>query len=118
MTSTAFTKTVRLGTVSVGRRNASVFCKIDFDGRRLSISGVEGPTIGGNCMGGCGQIDMHLTPAAFRALAPGWSRALVAKFLNTWGRWHLNTMRAGSPAQRDFYRGLRHMPGRVDGRWP
>jgi hypothetical protein len=96
----ALHKTVRLGTVRTYIGDTSVFCKIDFDGCRLSIIGVEGPKLNGDAVGSCGQIVMHLlghekiiTPA------PGWTHAMIAQFLTVWDRWHLNDMRAGSPAQ-------------------
>lgn len=109
MTDQSFTKTVRIGTTKPGivcGRAVSVFCKIKFEGGRLSISGVEGPLASGNALGGCGQIDMHLRAEHFGTFAPGWSHARVVEFLRIWGRWHLNDVRAGSPRQRDFIRGL------------
>jgi hypothetical protein len=106
MSDSSFSKIVRVGTVDVGNSRASVFCKIEFDGRRLSISGVEGPLPSGNARGGCGQIDMHLSADSFRTFGPGWSRAKAAEFLRIWGRWHLNDMRAGSPRQRDAIRAM------------
>ena len=99
-------KIVRLGTVACGRSNVSVFCKIKLVDGRLSITGVEGPTQGGNCRGGCGQIDLHLRADEFAAFAPGWDRADVSRFLKLWGRWHLNDMRAGSAVQETHLRAL------------
>lgn len=37
-----------------------VYCKIKYDGKSLSISGVEGPKANGNCRGSCGQIQDEL----------------------------------------------------------
>lgn len=51
-------KTVRLGTTKLWKRNANVFCKIQFVDGKLSITGVEGPLKSGNCLGSCGQIVM------------------------------------------------------------
>ena len=92
-----FKKTVRLGTTKIGGRWASVFCRIEWDGARLSISGVEGPLPSGNCLGGCGQIDMHNPKIG--NLAQGWTRAMLARFWQIWERWHLNDMNPGDVVQ-------------------
>jgi hypothetical protein len=94
-------KTVRLGTVNVyGKVNASVFCHIRIEDGRLSISGVEGPKRNGDALGSCGQIDMHLREAQDTiTLAPGWDKATLARFFDVWKHWHLNDMKAGTPAQ-------------------
>lgn len=90
-------------TVRIGRgMNGHVFAKIKFNANRLSITGVEGPQSNGDCRGGCGQIvvhDWHIV-----GYAPGWSQALETRFREVWERWHLNDMRAGSPAQMAFLR--------------
>ncbi len=114
---TAFRKVVRPGTVPtyVGRRT-SVFCKIELteDGR-LSISGVEGPTASGDCIGGAGQIGMHyahrnpanddrrsssLTRPEDFTFAPGWDAERWLDFLDVWKRWHLNDMSPACEHQR------------------
>jgi len=101
-------KVCRLGAVPMGRTNASVYVVIRVEARedatRLSICGVEGPMPSGNCRGACGQIGMHLRPGDFATFAPGWSRRRVARLLAIWDRWHLNDMRAGSPAQEAYLR--------------
>lgn len=81
------------------------FCKIEFDGRRLSISGVEEPMTNGNCHGGCGQIvDSMIEADGNRRvkLAPDWTPALLDRFRAIWGRWHLNDMRPGCEHQREW----------------
>lgn len=90
-----FKKTVRLGTVRIDDKARNVFCKIEYAGGRLSISGVEGPMPDGNAHGSCGQIDMHLRGRErdIKA-APGWNLALLRRFFEVWGEWHLNDMRA------------------------
>ncbi len=95
-----FKKVCRPGTIDIGNWRASVFIKIDYDGKRLSISGVEGPLLTGNALGGCGQINMHLRAAQFQTFAPGWDTDTVAHLLEVWKRWHLNDMRAGCEHQR------------------
>lgn len=79
------------------RRGYSLFCSISFESGKLSITGVEGPLPSGNARGSCGQIVMSDWPVT--AYAPGWSAGLVRKFRATWERWHLNDMKAGTPAQ-------------------
>jgi hypothetical protein len=95
--------------VRLGRQEAvgNTFCKIVFDGSRLSISGVEGPLQSGNCRGGCGQIDMHADQWRFAEYAPGWSAETVARFVAVWGEWHLNDLRAYDAAmKRDGWHNL------------
>lgn len=99
-----FRRVCRLGTIPIGGSNASVFVKIEYKGGKLSITGVEGPTHGGNARGGCGQIVMSLRAEHFAAFAPGWSRATVRKLLEVWDRWHLNDMRSGVPSQEEEIR--------------
>ena len=95
------TKIVRLGMREIYKdKRASVYCKIEFDGKKLSISGVEGPLRGGNAIGSCGQIDMHLGVGADITPAPEWTSDKIAAFLAIWERWHLNDMRAGCEHQR------------------
>jgi hypothetical protein len=91
-------KTVRLGKTRIGNRLVSVFCKIQIEDGKLSITGVEGPMSNGNAAGSCGQIDMHRPEIV--ELAPGWTRDKLAVFWDTWKAWHLNDMRAGCEHQR------------------
>ena len=91
-----FQKVVRLGVLRDPQCN--VYCKIEYTNGRLSIMGVEGPTRNGNAVGGCGQLSLSATDIS--EPAPGWSTERIAQFLDVWEKWHLNDMRAGSPAQR------------------
>ena len=91
-----FTKVIRPAT----RENYSIFCEIKFDGKRLSICGVEGPRRDGNCYGSCGQVVEHLTERT--TLAPGWTTEMLERFRAIWRRWHLNDMCAGCEHQRDW----------------
>lgn len=96
---TDFIKIIRLGTgCTSGGRSYSIFCKIRMAAGAVSISGVEGPLPGGNAVGGCGQINMHLKPQSITP-APGWDSDKLVRFFAVWDRWHLNGTRAGSPAQ-------------------
>lgn len=96
-------KTVRIGSVHLSGYDTlcvNLFAKIQFDGSKLSITGVEGPTRDGNCRGSCGQVVM--SEWNIRSYAPGWSAELVQQFRDTWNAWHLNNLQAGSPAQREY----------------
>ena len=102
-----FSKIVRVGRL----RGADAFAKIAFSDGRLSISGVVGPKANGGCTGSCGQWVLsfkeydprgHATLADI-APAPGWAPH-VRRFFDTWARWHLNDMRAGSAAQEAYLR--------------
>jgi hypothetical protein len=73
-----------------------VFVKVNWDGRRLSITGVEGPRNDGNCYGGCGQIRLDESRPA-----RGWHAEDVSRLRQVWERWHLNDMRAGCAHQRE-----------------
>ena len=98
--------------VLIGTRQYPLFCQIEIDNGRLSISGVIGPTKGGNARGGCGQIEWEFahrnpehndpreknptTPSRF---AKGWDVGMWYDFLEIWHLWHLNDMRAGCEHQ-------------------
>lgn len=122
-----FTRTVLLGTVDIGyAHRAKLFGQVRYgamNGRgrdgELSITGVEGPMANGDCRGGCGQLDLSYGTAEARAgidPATGWDAESIAKFFDIWGRWHLNGMRAGSPAQMEHLRTLT-FPGHSVSHW-
>jgi hypothetical protein len=90
----AFTKTVRIGIAM--HINANVYVKVAWDGKRLSITGVEGPMKNGDAKGSCGQI----RKPDFAEFAPGWTQETADKLWSIWDRWHLNDMRAGCEHQR------------------
>jgi hypothetical protein len=91
-----FTKTLRVGCGGCG----NVFVSVKFKGGKLSITGVEVPMRNGDAKGGCGQIVMH--DWALTEYAPGFDAATVETLRQVWNKWHLNDMRAGSPAQMAF----------------
>jgi hypothetical protein len=96
----AFTKIIRIGR----NANGSAYCKIQWDGKRLSITGVEGPHHGGDCKGSCGQINgtLRAYTAESWEFAEGWDYAKLTAFLDLWDEWHLNDMTAGSPDQEAY----------------
>lgn len=93
-----FSRVIRPGTIADHNgRPMNIFCKIEFKGGRLSITGVEGPLSNGDARGGCGQIDMHLSePGGLDTFQPadGWTLDMFREFLTIWRRHHLNDMRA------------------------
>ena len=93
-----FNKVVRIGSAKTCGRYYSIYCAIKYKDGRLSICGVEGPLPSGHAIGGCGQIDMHLSDD-LETFAPGWNRSKLRKFLAIWKEWHLNDMQAGTPEQ-------------------
>jgi hypothetical protein len=97
-------KILHLGRVRAGEVFVNVEYTVDGPQRRLSFTGVVGPTKDGDCRGSCGQIVDNLDPASFLNFAPGWDAAAVLKLRETWERWHLNDMTAGSPAQEAWLR--------------
>lgn len=119
VTSTAFRKTVRIGTIpdpapSAPRRRMDVFVRIEYTAGRLSLSGVEGPKENGDARGSAGQIvmgyahrdpadndaryDQPTTPADF-VFAPGWDAERWLDLVDVWERWHNNDLRPGCEHQ-------------------
>lgn len=99
-----FTKLLRPGLVDVGYGDTpklrSVFVTVAYTDGRLSLSGVEGPTANGDALGSSGQC----SDLAVVDYAPGWTAEMVDRLRAEWERWHLNDMRAGSPAQEAWLR--------------
>ncbi len=108
---------VRPGTMKTwnGGKWASIYCKINLNERgHLSISGVIGPTQGGNALGSYGQIDMEfqhrnpehdynrypspIQPRDIR-FRPGWTVGKWYTFLEYWKLYHLNGMKPGCEHQ-------------------
>lgn len=85
-------------------RMIDVFCKIIYtDNGALSISGVEGPKMNGDCLGSCGQIDISWYNDHENIIyQPGWNAEKEHKFLSTWKRWHLNDMNSACEHQREL----------------
>lgn len=77
-----------------------VVCRISYTDGRLSITGVHGPKRNGDTFGSCGQI--RLEALDFNSFDTGWTQERVNMFASIWKRFHLNDMKAGSPAQ-EFY---------------
>lgn len=93
-----------------------IFCRVkitiageDSDHRMLSITGVEGPKSNGDARGPCGpnSILEYLKEGEF-LVNSSWTGSMVLRLLDIWKLWHLNDMRAGSPAQTLLLRALRY----------
>jgi hypothetical protein len=72
-----------------------VFLTVAWDGKKLSMTGVEGPKGNGDAHGSCGQIAMH--EWADYIAAPGID---LARIRAIWDAWHLNDMKPGCLHQR------------------
>lgn len=112
-------KIIRPGCLTYEDKSVSVYCRIQYENNRLSITGVIGPMRNGNAHGGCGQIDMEfdhfnkadndsrysendLIKAEDFLFATGWSSDLWYAFLSVWKRWHLNDLHAECEHQQLF----------------
>jgi hypothetical protein len=109
-----FKKVVRIGTIADGYPEAQrdIFASIEMKDGRLSISGVIGPKSNGDAHGSCGQFIIgfkeydsrgHQSIAGIKP-APGWTADKIKRFFDTWNRWHLNDMKAGSAVQENWLR--------------
>lgn len=94
-----FTKILSIGQT---RDSGTLYANVRFTDGKLSITGVVGPQANGNCRGSCGQIVMGEWDIKEYAL--GWDADLVQQFRDVWNRWHLNGLKAGTPAQEQFLR--------------
>lgn len=107
-------KILRIGTMQIGGRRGSIYCKIELVDGMFSISGVIAPLPSGNSLGGCGQIDMEFAHRNMEdndnrysnliypediKFAEGWNKELWLDFLDIWKKYHLNDMKAGTPKQ-------------------
>lgn len=81
----------------------NVFCKVEYQDQKLSISGVIGPLKNGNCQGSSGQMyDSIIENLKTFDFADGWSKTIAFEFVELWKEWHLNDMQAGTPKQEAF----------------
>lgn len=91
-----FEKVLHLGTINACTVKARVFVKVRWDGKALSLTGVEGPKHNGNAVGSCGQIQQR----AFESYAPGWTGTQVDRLFAIWKQYHLNDLQAGCEHQQ------------------
>jgi len=84
----------------------NVFVEVQYKEGRLSLVGVEGPMLNGNCKGGCGQIqDNFMLPNGKiqegYSLRPLWNEAMLMGLRMIWDAYHLNDLKAGCQHQED-----------------
>lgn len=78
---------------------ARAFAKIEYNGRRLTITGVVGPMKNGNSRGSAGQcVDTIRNGTPVK----GWTSDMLEQFCDTWERWHLNDLRPECEHQREL----------------
>lgn len=92
-------------TVDNSKTKYQSFIEIEFVGGNLSLHGVMGPFKSGNCKGNCGQcIDTicNLKHDYYKnQLNKGWNKDMLEKLVKIWDEWHLNAMKAYSPAMKE-----------------
>src|SRR5215472_8685565 len=96
----AFKRVVKIATCKIGPWQVPVFVTIDFDGERLTLTGVEGPRANGDAWGSCGQLGLHDRAAHWRENYTAEDGIDLVRLLAVWERWHLNDMHAGCEHQR------------------
>lgn len=95
-----FNRVYRIGTAKTyNERSYPIFVKVEYKNKKLSLTGVEGPTSDGNCCGSCGQIVMDMNPDEIKPVN-GWSKESIIRLMEIWNKWHLNDMQAGCEHQR------------------
>ena len=112
-------KVINPGTIKCHNRfrrpvDSDIFIKIEIKDGKLSISGVEGPTSGGDADGSCGQISMgykHRNPEdndrrysdpKSPSLHSDWTEDMWLDLLDVWNEWHLNDMNSCCDHQREL----------------
>jgi len=91
-------RTMLIGATKYG----DLYITAEDDRATLSITGVEGPTPDGNAQGSAGQCIDALDRIV--RYEPGWDSATAQELKAIWKRWHMNDLRAGTPAQEEFLR--------------
>lgn len=86
-------------TVDINGKDINVYCEIDYNEGRLSISGVVGPLANGNCRGSCGQIVDEV--AKGKPKAP-WDKGMLTQLCVVWKKYHLNDMRPYCSHQKEL----------------
>lgn len=75
--------------------------KVNYEDGRLSISGGIGTK---HQLRTCGQCIDEIAEIPSRYLIKGFTKSDRDRLVEIWRRWHLNDLRAGSPAQEEFLR--------------
>lgn len=77
----------------------NAYVEIEYTDGRLSLHGVIGPRVGGNCMGSCGQCDEEISKGV---PTEDWTQEMLEKLCDVWDKWHLNDMRAYCQHQKEL----------------
>ena len=77
-------------TITGNKVSGNAFAKIEYDGKRLSISGVIAPLANGNCLGSAGQCVDEIREGI---PTDEWTPEMLKKFCDIWDKWHLNDLR-------------------------
>lgn len=77
----------------------NTFVHVQYDGKRLSITGVQAPNRYGGCLGSCGQIVNDLES---ENPCKGWNSEMVAFLQDIWNAYHLNDLQEGCEHQREM----------------
>lgn len=80
--------------------NGILWLEVQWNGTRLSITGVEGPRRNGDCRGSCGQCREALLEVTDPA--EGYTLGTIRQLYAIWNAWHLNDLRAGCSHQQAF----------------
>ena len=79
----------------------------------FTMSGGEGPLRSGNCLGGCGQIDMHLKKESREEwkYCKGYSSDTLDKLFDIWDKYHLKDIEKQqlTDEEVDFLNGLQDL---------
>lgn len=75
------------------------YVKITYKKGRLSLTGVIGPTRGGNCKGSCGQCLEEIREGE---PTEKWTREMLDRLCDIWDAWHLNDMRPYCSHQKEL----------------
>lgn len=96
--------------IKIGEKYYNVFCHIQFKDKRLNISGVEAPLHSGSCVGSCGQINIGYEDLSKLDIKYNcfWDKDLFKKFLDIWGKYHLNDLNAGCIHQRELLKNIKN----------
>ena len=84
-------------------KRVRAYAEIEYKDRRLSITGVVGPTHDGNSMGSAGQCVDEIRGGD---PAENWDAGMLERFCDIWERWHLNDMRPGCVHQQSLWKDL------------
>lgn len=96
-------------------RFSPLYCRIQYDGERLSITGVHGPLPNGDVRASapagrsCGQLS--LPDYSFKRFEAGWNHEKVNMLAFIWENFHLNDMNAGTAIQTFFLENYKKVYG-------